>query len=87
MTAVCLHPGIVRTELILRHTREGFFWWVYYITRPFNIMYLAFSKSPAEGAQTTIHCAVADDIPKYNGFYFRYNRIFVLDFYVYGKIF
>lgn len=70
VTAVCLHPGIVRTELILRHTREGFYWWVYYITRPFNITYTAFSKSPVEGAQTTIHCAVADDIPKYNGFYF-----------------
>ncbi len=28
------------------------------------------SKSPKEGAQTIIHCAVSSDIVKYNGYYF-----------------
>jgi hypothetical protein len=45
-----------------------------------NVFYIAFSKTPTEGAQTTIHCAVDEDIPKHNGYYFRYKDLFIMDF-------
>lgn len=69
ITAVCLHPGAVRTEL-MRYTGEGLFFWFPYFMKSIHYIYAVVSKSPKEGAQTTIHCAVADDIPKYNGYYF-----------------
>lgn len=67
--SVCLHPGAVRTEL-MRYTGEGLFFWFPYFMRSIHYLYAVVSKSPREGAQTTIHCVVADDVPKYNGYYF-----------------
>ena len=32
-------------------------------------------KNPQDGAQTTIHCAVADDIEKHSGRYFKGCRV------------
>ena len=69
ITCVCLHPGVVRTEL-MRYTGEGLFFWFPYILTCFHYLYAVISKSPKEGAQTTIHCAVSSDVPKYNGYYF-----------------
>lgn len=34
------------------------------------IFYMMVTKSTYEGAQTSLHCAMADDVPKYNGYYF-----------------
>ncbi len=67
-----LHPGAVRTELqryflddlkritpILKIVYHLFFpiWWIC-------------TKSPVQGAQTTIHCAVDDSIVSLSGKYF-----------------
>ena len=38
----------------------------------FYLPWLVIGKSSYEGAQTTIHCAVDDDIPKFHGCYFRF---------------
>ena len=76
VTAVTLCPGSVRTEI----TREvksdkDWIWLLYNVLKP---VYLVISKSPKEGAQTTIHCAVDDDIPNNNGKFFRYYQIFFI---------
>ena len=58
MTCYSLHPGVVRTELF-RYIEDilgkigatlmwGFVWY--------------FTKSPKEGAQTTIYCATQTDL-------------------------
>ncbi len=68
--SVSLHPGVVRTELT-RYIGESLlsiFPIVFKLARP---IYWVFTKSCEEGAQTTIHCAVADDMPQHNGCYFR----------------
>lgn len=69
VTTYSLHPGIVRTEL-MRHGGEGLFFWFPYFIKIMHYAYVTGSKSPTEGAQTSIYCAVADDLGKYNGFYF-----------------
>ena len=48
--AVCLHPGIVRTELI-----SSFYKGREWMTHMGNLAMYLFSKSPREGAQTTLY--------------------------------
>jgi len=69
VTAVALNPGSVRTN-ILRHTKSSICWLVPYIISIAYPIYWAFSKSPFEGAQTTVYCAVDENIPKLSGRYF-----------------
>ena len=66
-----LHPGVVRTEL-LRNIGEGVNSLIPIFLALSRPIFLVFTKSSEEGAQTTIHCAVADGLEKYNGCYFRY---------------
>lgn len=66
-----LHPGAVRTEL-LRYVGDGIHSIVPMLIKLAHPVFLVLFKSSYEGAQTTIHCAVADGLEKYNGFYFRY---------------
>ena len=56
--AVAVHPGIVKTELG-RHLSITKSYLASFFLAP--IAWLVF-KTPRQGAQTTIHCAVADDI-------------------------
>lgn len=58
----CLHPGTVRTEL-LRDVPQPFKLFINTIGR-------LYFKSPDEGAQTTIHCAVCDATKGISGQYF-----------------
>lgn len=71
ITAVSLHPGVVYTDIISRELRKTFDWkWLLFnICKP--LIWLCF-KNCKQGAQTTIHCAVDDDVPNYNGKYFRF---------------
>jgi len=54
--AMSLHPGAVNTE-ITRYHNEGFFTAV---TSFIDSCLLYFGKTPIEGAQTTLHCALTD---------------------------
>jgi hypothetical protein len=67
--AVSLHPGVVRTELTryIGDSMLSFFPFIFKIAQP---IYWVFTKSSDQGAQTTIHCAVADDVSQNNGCYF-----------------
>lgn len=67
--AVSLHPGAVRTDLSLNFVNN---WWkkffVYGLLAPVN--YLLF-KSPTEGAQTSIYCALENDNNLVGGGYYK----------------
>ena len=69
VTAVSLNPGFVRTE-IFRDLRKGygFYSMAIFFTLPFFYM---ITKSCKEGAQTTLHCALDDSVPEFNGQYFE----------------
>ncbi|KAF7283268.1 hypothetical protein GWI33_001092 [Rhynchophorus ferrugineus] len=62
ITTYSLHPGVIYTEftrnmpIVIKQVAEFVVKW--------------FCKDAREGAQTTIHCAVAKDIEKYSGLYF-----------------
>ncbi|XP_043931117.1 retinol dehydrogenase 12-like isoform X3 [Protopterus annectens] len=65
VTTYCLHPGVIRTE-ISRHL---------FVNSPILRMFLTlvchfFLKTPAEGAQTTIYCAVAEELQNTSGLYY-----------------
>lgn len=75
ITAVSLSPGGVRTD-ILREVKNNidWLWLLFNIFRP---LFWLFYKNRKQGAQTTIHCAVDDDIPNNNGKYFRFDMSFI----------
>ncbi|KAF8570408.1 hypothetical protein P879_05226 [Paragonimus westermani] len=53
ITAVSLHPGLVRTEIFKYHP-----WIRWIVHKPL----CWFTKSPWEGAQTTLYCCLAEDL-------------------------
>ncbi|KAG1659680.1 Retinol dehydrogenase 11 [Nymphon striatum] len=62
-----LHPGVIATELN-RHIGSSinrFIGWAYQKMS-------FFLKTPAQGAQTTIYCSVAEGLEEKSGCYFRY---------------
>lgn len=62
VTTYAVHPGIVRSELA-RHSFLCCLCW-----RLFSY----FLKSVQEGAQTSLHCALAEGLEPLSGKYFRY---------------
>ncbi|MBN3325498.1 RDH13 dehydrogenase, partial [Atractosteus spatula] len=66
VTANCLHPGVIRTELG-RHLMPTIPLWKKVVFFPF---FLLVFKTPRQGAQTTIHCAVDEDLESVTGVYF-----------------
>ena len=68
ITAVSVEPGFVRSE-IFREVRSGWTWLPVLIRLTLPLFYI-FTKSCKEGAQTTLHCALDDDVPEFNGQYF-----------------
>ena len=61
ITTYTLHPGVVTTEL----SRSSFTLKVFYGT-----VGRVFGKTPVQGAQTTIYCAVQEDLEQHSGEYF-----------------
>ena len=61
ITAYSLHPGYILTELI-RH--DTFF---VLLNKTFGALY---GRTPVQGAQTTIYCAVEEGLEKHSGGYF-----------------
>ncbi|XP_051918881.1 retinol dehydrogenase 13 [Hippocampus zosterae] len=60
----CLHPGVVRTELG-RHTFPTSLW-----KNPLLYPILMMIKTPREGAQTSIFCAVDESLANVTGLYY-----------------
>ena len=66
VTVNALHPGVVTTE-IARNLRVLQMW----IFRPLlSVVSYFFFKTAIQGAQTTIHCAVAPELEEVTGRYF-----------------
>lgn len=61
VTAVCLHPGSVQTNLMDNMP--------VYIRIPMRAFRFV-CRTPAEGAQTTLFCALADEVQEFSGKYF-----------------
>ena len=64
VTVNCLHPGVVYTEL-LRHIKRR--WFKMIILLPVTLLMM---KTPWQGAQTNIYCAVAEELEGVSGHYF-----------------
>jgi retinol dehydrogenase-12 len=75
MFAASVHPGAVRTGWtegdLSRYLGEGNHCCASVLLIILYPIFLVFFKSSKQGAQTTIHCSIADDLEKFNGFYFR----------------
>ena len=71
VTALSLHPGLVRTEL-MRHADLGGKADIAlgFLAKIFFPVWYIVSKSAKEGAQTTIHCAIDDSVSNHNGSYY-----------------
>ena len=69
VTVNSLHPGIIITELGRHaHITKPFPIWMTLLTFPLKGIIF---KSIVQGAQTTIHCAVAEELEGVTGKYFR----------------
>ncbi|XP_045893449.1 retinol dehydrogenase 13-like isoform X3 [Micropterus dolomieu] len=66
VTTYSLHPGIIRTELG-RHFWPTMPLWKRVVYAPLRFLI----KSPKEGAQTTIYCAVMESLQNESGLYYR----------------
>jgi retinol dehydrogenase-12 len=69
VTAVCLHPGAVRTSII-RYASVTLLKSFPFMLKLGYIFYMLVTKSTYEGAMTSIYCALDDAVPKHNGKYF-----------------
>ncbi|XP_029378203.1 retinol dehydrogenase 13-like [Echeneis naucrates] len=65
VTTYSLHPGVIRTELG-RHFWPTMSLWKRFVFTP--LLFLI--KSPTEGAQTTIYCAVEESLQNQSGLYY-----------------
>ncbi|KAJ3598206.1 hypothetical protein NHX12_001717 [Muraenolepis orangiensis] len=65
VTALSLHPGVIRTELG-RHIESWFPLLGVLLTAPSMLL----MKTPSQGAQTTIYCAVTPGLENLSGGYF-----------------
>jgi NAD(P)-dependent dehydrogenase (short-subunit alcohol dehydrogenase family) len=70
VTAVSVHPGWIRSNLV-KHTMPT--WVQNVLMRPFSGILGMMSYE--EGAQTTLHCLLDDDVPDHNGEYYSQNSI------------
>ncbi|XP_071962136.1 retinol dehydrogenase 13-like isoform X2 [Antedon mediterranea] len=75
VTANCLHPGIVKT-FIGRHTGLHNSYFSMSILGP---IFWMFVKTPKQGAQTSIECAINKDFEHVSGKYFKDCKIITCD--------
>ncbi|XP_064081403.1 retinol dehydrogenase 12-like [Macrobrachium nipponense] len=65
VTSNSVHPGVVDTDIFIPMNSRV--WYGFFI----KLFVSAYAKSPAEGAQTTIHVAVSEDLKGVSGKYFQ----------------
>ena len=71
VTAVSVHPGWVRTDLA-RHSMP--LWVQNVLMRPLSA--LIGMIEPRDGAQTTLHCVLDDEVPQHNGAYYSQKGVY-----------
>uniref|UniRef100_A0A3Q1J6H1 Uncharacterized protein n=1 Tax=Anabas testudineus TaxID=64144 RepID=A0A3Q1J6H1_ANATE len=67
VSSFCLHPGIIRTELV-RHVMDWFP--IPPLRALLRLPSLLLMKSPWQGCQTTVYCAVMPGLEERSGLYF-----------------
>ncbi|XP_064599849.1 retinol dehydrogenase 13-like [Liolophura sinensis] len=67
VTVNALHPGMVNTELARHMSEAGYHMWALY---PLYPLLMLVSKTPEQGAQTSIYAAVSEEAGKVTGKYF-----------------
>lgn len=67
VTTYSLHPGVIYTELIRHGVKQNM---MFYIFDTLQLGYLI--KTPEEGAQTTLYCAIEESLASVTGKYYRY---------------
>ncbi|KDR11839.1 retinol dehydrogenase 12-like [Zootermopsis nevadensis] len=67
VTTYAVHPGVVATEAA-RYANDSFFSGAQWL---FENVLIYFIKTPRQGAQTTIHCAVSEEAGGETGLYYR----------------
>ncbi|XP_051574809.1 retinol dehydrogenase 13 isoform X2 [Myxocyprinus asiaticus] len=65
VSSYCLHPGVIRTELS-RHIES----WYPMLKTLLSLPCMLLMKTPWQGAQTSIYCAVTEGLEKKSGCYF-----------------
>ena len=70
VTVVGLHPGFVRTEIFRDYKGTLTFRSIIFLL--LQPLFWMTSMSSREGAQTSIHCAISDEVLDQNGKYFRF---------------
>jgi hypothetical protein len=74
VSAFSVHPGWIRSNLV-QHMMPA--WIQNVVLRPFSGFLGMMSWE--EGAQTTLHCLLADDAPQHSGAYYSQNSILYPD--------
>lgn len=68
VTAVSLHPGFVDTEIFRSRDDQSLWTSLLQLTMPIARL---FAKTKDDGAKTSVHCAVSDEVPSQTGSYFN----------------
>lgn len=66
VSSFCLHPGVIRTELG-RHVYA----WFPLLGALLSLPSLLLMKTPTQGSQTSLHCALTLGLEDLSGRYFR----------------
>lgn len=65
VTTYSLHPGTVKSELVRHSSLMKCIWW----------LFSYFLKTPEQGAQTSLYCALTEGLETLSGNHFRYECI------------
>lgn len=65
VTTYSVHPGTVNSELVRHSPFMKWMWWLFSF----------FIKTPKQGAQTSLYCAITEGLEILNGHHFRYEYI------------
>ncbi|KAK9738403.1 short chain dehydrogenase [Popillia japonica] len=85
VTTYSLHPGVVNTPIYRNFSGENaLYLWKFFL---YTILLPLYGKTPREGAQTTIECALSKEFGKQTGKYYMDCRPFLLPWEVADKKF
>ena len=79
VTVYSVHPGTVSSELVRHSALMRWIWWIFSF----------FIKTPQQGAQTSLYCALTEGLEVLSGNHFRYERVcfWRWNFIAYRKLF
>ncbi|GAB5572965.1 retinol dehydrogenase 11 isoform X4 [Prionailurus iriomotensis] len=67
VTTYSVHPGTVNSELVRHSPFMKWMWWLFSF----------FIKTPKQGAQTSLYCAITEGLEILNGHHFREHQVYI----------